>query len=172
MGAMLLPEDHGTDQPAACAVLAYSIRDTAPWAARARSRVIIALDGELDIATAPGLAQLLAPLAKTGSHLIVHLARVRFCDCAGLSLFLRLRRLATAAGGSLQLAAPSQSLRRLIAVTQLRMILPIAANPAHMITARDGEAITIPPLLRRGCSDTAVTARPEASLAGAVSAAS
>ena len=170
MRGMLVPQDHRTDQPAACAVLAYSIRDTAPWAARARSRVIIALDGELDIATAPGLAQLLAPLAKTGSHLIVHLARVRFCDCAGLSLFLRLRRLATAAGGSLQLAAPSQSLRRLIAVTQLQMILPIAANPAHMITARDGEAITIPPLQHPGCSDTAITARPEASLAGAVSA--
>ena len=124
MGAMLLPEDHGSHQPAACAVLAYSIRDTAPWAAHARSRVIIALDGELDIATAPGLAQLLAPLAKTGSHLIVHLARVRFCDCAGLSLFLRLRRLATAAGGSLQLAAPSQSLRRLIAVTSSRLSSP------------------------------------------------
>ena len=172
MRGKLLPEDHGTDRTAACPVLAYSIRDTAPSAVRARSRIIIALDGELDIATAPGLAQLLAPLARTGCHLIVHLARVPFCDCAGLSLFLRLGRLATAAGGSLQLAAPSQSLRRLIAVTQLQVILPIAANPAHMITAREGEAITIPPLLRPGCTDTAKTARPEASLAGAVSAAS
>ena len=172
MRGMLLPEDLGMDQPAACAVLAYSIRDTAPWAVRTRSRVIIALDGELDIATAPGLAQLLAPLAKTGSHLIVHLARVTFCDCAGLSLLVRLGRLAAAAGGSLQLAAPSQPLRRLIAVTQLEMILPIAANPAHMISPREGEAIIIPPRLRPGCADTAIAARPDAFLAGAVSAAS
>ncbi len=170
MRGILLPEDHGMYQRAACAVLAYSIRDTAPWAVRARSRVIIALDAELDIATAPGLAQVLAPLAKTGSHLIVHLARVRFCDCAGLSLFLRLGRLATAAGGSLQLAAPSQSLRRLIAVTRLQITLPIAANPAHMITARAGEAIRIPALQQPRCPDTAITARPGASLAGAVSA--
>ncbi len=170
MSGMQVPQDDRTDQRARCAVLAYSIRNTAPWAVRARSRVIIALDGELDIASAPGLAQLLAPLAETGSHLIVHLARVRFCDCAGLSLFLRLRRLATAAGGSMQLAAPSRSLRRLIEVTQLQMNLPIAANPAQMITARYGEAITIPPLHHAGCSYTAITARPEADGARVVSA--
>lgn len=106
MRGMAVLQDHGTDQPAPQVVLPYSISDTAPWPVRSRSRVIIALDGALDIASAPGLARLLAPLAETGSHLIVHLARVRV---------LRLRRL--------------------IAVTLLQMILPIAANPAHMITA-------------------------------------
>ena len=50
---------------------------------------IVAVDGELDVGTAPGLDGQLASLANTGSHLILDLAGVRFCDCAGLSLFLR-----------------------------------------------------------------------------------
>ena len=54
--------------------------------------VFIILGGELDIATAPGLALRLAPIAETGSHLLLDLAGVQFCDCAGLSVFLRLRR--------------------------------------------------------------------------------
>ena len=75
--------------------------------------------GELDIGTMPGLEGELGPLASTGSHLILDLAGVRFCDCAGLNLFLRLQRCASAAGGSLHLVTPTASVRRLIAVTKL-----------------------------------------------------
>jgi anti-anti-sigma factor len=106
---------------------------------------IVVVDGELDVGTAPGLGEQLAPLADTGSHLILCLAGVRFCDCAGLSLFLRLQQRARAAGGSLHLAAPTASVRRLITLVRLGDVLPIAASPADVIAALDGAADTRPP---------------------------
>jgi anti-anti-sigma factor len=69
--------------------------------------VFIILGGELDLATAPGLAGRLAPLAESGSHLLMDLGGLQFCDCAGLSLFLRLRQRVISAGGSLHLTAPN-----------------------------------------------------------------
>jgi anti-sigma B factor antagonist len=63
------------------------------------------------------------PLADSGSHLILDLAGLRFCDCAGLTLFLRIQQHARAAGGSLQLAAPTASVRRLITMTRLSGVL-------------------------------------------------
>jgi anti-anti-sigma factor len=87
--------------------------------------VVVVVNGELDAGTVPGLREQLEPLADRGSHLILDLAGLRFCDCAGLTLFLRMQQRARAAGGSLQLAAPTASVHRLIAVTRLSGILPI-----------------------------------------------
>jgi hypothetical protein len=73
------------------------------------------------------------------------LAGVQFCDCAGLSLFLRSRRQVISAGGSLHLTAPTAAVRRLIVVTGLHDLLPIAAGPAEVITALGCDAVTAPP---------------------------
>jgi anti-anti-sigma regulatory factor len=71
------------------------------WDIHAHGRLVSSiLGGEFEIATEPGLARRLAPLAETGSHLLLDLAGVQFCDCAGvqfcdcagLSVILRLRR--------------------------------------------------------------------------------
>ena len=96
---------------------------------------IVVVNGELDVGTAPGLGGQLAPLADTGSHLILDLAGLRFCDCAGLNLFLRLQRRARAVGGSLHLAAPTAQVRRLITLARLSDVLRITASPADVITA-------------------------------------
>jgi anti-sigma B factor antagonist len=100
-----------------------------------RTLAIVVVDGDLDIVTAPGLAQRLAPVARTGSDLVLDLAAVRFCDCAGLNTFLRLRRLASASGGSLHLAAPTAAVRRLIMLAQLDEVLPLAASVNEAISA-------------------------------------
>jgi anti-sigma B factor antagonist len=100
-----------------------------------RTLAIVVLDGELDIVTAPGLAQQLAPVARTGSDLVLDLSAVRFCDCAGLNTFLRLRRLASASGGSLHLAAPTAAMRRLITLVQLEEVLPLAASVDEAVSA-------------------------------------
>jgi anti-sigma B factor antagonist len=85
----------------------------------------------------PGLRAQLEPLADSGRHLILDLAGLRFCDCAGLALFLRMQQRAGAAGGSLRLAAPTASVRRLIALIRLSGILPIAPSTADVIDAPD-----------------------------------
>jgi anti-sigma B factor antagonist len=93
--------------------------------------VVAALDGELDLATAPGLAGRLDPLAAAGRHLILDLAALRFCDCTGLSLFLRLQRQAAAAGGALHVLAPPPRFRQLLALTGTRGLLPAGARPCR-----------------------------------------
>ena len=92
MRETLPPPERGADHPSACAVGTDNASDVPPGSGRPDDRVVVFLDGELDAATAPGLAEQLAPLAETSSHPILDLAGLRFCDRAGLSLFLRLRQ--------------------------------------------------------------------------------
>ena len=98
---------------------------------------VVVAEGELDVGTAPGLAGELEPLAGAGGHLILDLSGVRFCDCAGLSLFLRLQKRAAASGGSLHLAAPTAPVRRLITLAKLHDVLPVAATVAEVLTVLD-----------------------------------
>lgn len=98
---------------------------------------VVVVNGELDAGTVPVLREQLEPLADSGSHLILDLAGLRFCDCAGLTLFLRTQQRARAAGGSLQLAAPTTSVRRLITLARLSGILLVATSTADVIAALD-----------------------------------
>jgi anti-sigma B factor antagonist len=93
------------------------------------------IDGELDVGTAPGLAAELIPLADAGRHLVLDLAGLEFCDCAGLSLFLRLDKHAAAAGGSLYLAALSAQVSRLITMAGLSDVLPVTVSAAAAMAA-------------------------------------
>jgi anti-sigma B factor antagonist len=109
------------------------------WEIESRGNVtVVVADGELDVGTAPGLAGELGPLADAGGHLILDLSGMRFCDCAGLSLFLRLRKHAAAAGGSLHLAAATAPVRRLITLAELADVLPAAASLAEVLARLDG----------------------------------
>jgi anti-anti-sigma factor len=102
------------------------------WAIYSDGHLAVAtLDGELDLATVPDLARSLDPLARSGRHLILDLAALRFCDCTGLSLLLRLRRQAAAAGGALHVLAPPPRFRQLVALTGTRGLLPAGARPCR-----------------------------------------
>lgn len=143
MCGMSLPGRRGAGHPAGCGGLADNNGDELACSVGSAGRVaVIVLDGELDTATAtaPGLTERLAPLARTGKSLVLDLAGLRFCECAGLSLFLGLRCRARDAGGSLHPAAPPAAVRRLIAATRLGDALPVAASPAEVITALGGDA--------------------------------
>ena len=71
--------------------------DLLTWDVQVRGALaVVAVGGELDIDSAPGLERELAPVADAGRHLILDLAGLRFCDCAGLSLFLRVQQRARA----------------------------------------------------------------------------
>jgi anti-sigma B factor antagonist len=94
---------------------------------------VVVVEGELDVGTAPGLADQLGPLADEGGHLILDMSGVRFCDCAGLSLFLRLKRHADAAGGALHLAALTAPVRRLVTLAKLDDVLPVTTTVADVL---------------------------------------
>jgi anti-anti-sigma factor len=110
------------------------VEDMLTWDIKDRDGLVtVVVDGELDIHSAPGLGDALAPAADAGRHLILDVSDLRFCDCAGLSLFLRTQERARAVGGSLYLAAPTGSMRRLIMVARMNDVLPVTASVADTI---------------------------------------
>jgi anti-sigma B factor antagonist len=94
--------------------------------------VVVALDGELDLATQSGLADRLDPLAEAGRHLILDLGALTFCDCTGLNLFLRWQRQAAAAGGALHVVAATPRFRQLAGLAAARgLVQPGARRCLH-----------------------------------------
>jgi anti-anti-sigma factor len=122
------------------------VEDMLTWDIKDRDGlVIVVVDGELDIHSGPGLGDALTPAADAGRHLILDVAGLRFCDCAGLSLFLRTRERARAAGGSLHLAAPTVSMRRLIRVARMSDVLTVTASVADAIAMLNAGGPAEPP---------------------------
>lgn len=84
----------------------------------ARGRLaVVAVDGELDVSTAGELFRHASGVLEAYRKVVVDLAGVSFCDSSGYNVLLRLRRRATGAGGHLVLADPTETVRRLLAVT-------------------------------------------------------
>jgi anti-anti-sigma factor len=86
---------------------------------------VIAVDGELDLASAPDLADVAARrLADGGAagapvNLIIDLSKLTFCDSAGLRVFVKFRSDLDARGGRFVLAAPQPIVRRVLEVSGL-----------------------------------------------------
>jgi anti-sigma B factor antagonist len=136
MRRALLPRRRDGDRALVRWPLTRPAGDPLNWDIQVHGRLaVVVVDGELDVDTAPGLGEALTPLAEAGRDLVLDLAGVRFCDCAGLSLFLRVQKQAAAAGGSLHLAAPIVQVRRLIIVARLSDVLPVTDRTADVIAA-------------------------------------
>jgi anti-sigma B factor antagonist len=116
----------------AWAALAGGTPGQLAWSVYADSHLVVAaLDGELDIATQPGLAQELDPLAAAGRHLILDLGALTFCDCTGLNLFVRWQRQAVAAGGVLHIVGASPRFRQLAGLAAAGGLLQAARPCLH-----------------------------------------
>lgn len=87
---------------------------------------VIALNGELDIATVPVVRRELIDLAVTG-HVdqLVDLARLTFLDSAGLGALVSVRRRLRILQGRLVLAAPNDAVLRLLRLTSMDKVLPV-----------------------------------------------
>jgi anti-sigma B factor antagonist len=70
------------------------------------------LHGELDIATAPELVQMLARLRHHGHAVIVDLAEVTFMDSTGLTTLMDAHQQARSNGWSFAVRRPSPAVRR------------------------------------------------------------
>lgn len=87
--------------------------------------VTVALDGELDMAVAPALRDVLTA-AGSGARIVrVDLANVTFMDSSGLMAFITYGRELDLAGGRLQLADRSYQVDRLLEIAGLH-----ATNPS------------------------------------------
>ncbi|XVQ11597.1 STAS domain-containing protein [Spirillospora sp. CA-255316] len=87
---------------------------------------IVALHGELDIASAPALREhLLGTLQHSARLLILDLGEVSFCDATGLAVLIGLQRRATGLGVTLQLANVRPQVAKLLRITGLNRSLSV-----------------------------------------------
>ncbi|HVT67700.1 MAG TPA: STAS domain-containing protein [Trebonia sp.] len=82
--------------------------------------VIVALDGDLDIAAVPAVRErLLSLLGPGASRLVIDMSAVRYADASGLDVLVGTRRRAILLGGTLHLAAVQPEVARVMMVTGL-----------------------------------------------------
>jgi anti-anti-sigma factor len=91
--------------------------------------VTLRVTGEIDLHTAQSLRDAaLAALRQHGPTLRMDLREVPFMDSTGLEVLLATRRRAELEGGSLTLLGPTPAVRRVIEVTGLAKLFPIAPD--------------------------------------------
>ncbi|WP_197523355.1 STAS domain-containing protein [Actinokineospora pegani] len=90
--------------------------------------VVVAVTGEVDLATAPQLEAKLADAVRVpgATGVRVNLAGVEFMDSAGLRVLVAARAAAEQKGLVLTLAAPHDRVRRIIQITGLSEVFGLA----------------------------------------------
>jgi anti-sigma B factor antagonist len=79
----------------------------------------VALRGEIDAHSAPGLADRFSTLPAGDDDVVIDMAEVSFMDSSGLRVLLDLHQRAGQAGRRLVLLTPSQTVTRLLEVSGL-----------------------------------------------------
>jgi anti-anti-sigma factor len=93
--------------------------------------VVLAVSGELDVATAPMLrAHVRFALGGGPARLVLDLAGLGFCDAAGLSVLAMAQNAATRDGASLALAGVPRPVRRLLEMTGMDRTLDVYPSVA------------------------------------------
>jgi anti-anti-sigma factor len=87
---------------------------------------LVAVAGELDLATAPRLEAELSGAQAAGLEVTLDLAGLEFFDSTGLTLLLRAADRARDGGGALALTAPPPCVRAVVEVTRTGDVLPFA----------------------------------------------
>ena len=93
---------------------------------RRQGYAIVAVAGEVDIATVTRLRERLFELTASGRPLVVDLDQVRFIDSAGLAALVGAARRAAAHGASLQAVCARPRIRQLFRLIGLDSQVPLA----------------------------------------------
>ncbi|CQR59667.1 STAS domain-containing protein [Streptomyces leeuwenhoekii] len=87
-------------------------------------RSLVSVSGVLDLHTASRLADILQPLLQGSSHsVLVDLSGVTFLDSTGLTCLIAAYRTGRTTGAGLVLIAPSERVRRMLALTGADQVL-------------------------------------------------
>ena len=96
-------------------------------------RPALTVRGELDIATAPRLAQAVeSQLSQQPQSLVVDLTDTTFLDSSGARTLVAAARRAAAAGVSLEVVCPraNRPVRLVVDLLELRAVVPIVESPS------------------------------------------
>jgi anti-sigma B factor antagonist len=92
---------------------------------------VVAVEGELDLATAPQLRDSLVALSEQGqTHIVLDLTGLQFIDSTGLSVLVMAHNRARAESGSILIRNPSQSVLRILEITGLVSVFTIEGKDA------------------------------------------
>ena len=98
---------------------------------RSESRLHIAPSGELDIATAPQLERAISEAtAEAVSELVLDLRELTFMDSTGLRTLAQANLKAEQAGTALSIWRGSRQIERVLEISGLGPLLPLADAPA------------------------------------------
>lgn len=90
---------------------------------------VVAVAGELDLVTAGDLLNRVTDVVEAGAHrVILDLNELTFCDSAGLSVLIRIRKRVGEFDGALILARPTSPVRSVLELTGLTTIIPTFAT--------------------------------------------
>jgi len=98
-----------------------------------RKYVLVAVAGEIDIATVAGLRERLVALAAGGRPLVIDLDQVSFIDAAGLGALVGAGKRAAEHGVGLHVVCARQQIRRLFRITGLDRSIPLARTLAEAL---------------------------------------
>ncbi|WP_084964817.1 STAS domain-containing protein [Thermoactinospora rubra] len=91
--------------------------------------VVVAVEGELDLFTAPFLRdEVREAIKQDGARLVLDLQQLSFMDSSGLSVLIEAWRLATGEGGDVSLAAPQAPVARILRTTGLDRRIKVYAD--------------------------------------------
>ncbi|WP_370967309.1 STAS domain-containing protein [Amycolatopsis sp. cg9] len=97
---------------------------------------VVAVEGELDVATAPRLRAAIGSAAlNPGQLLVIDLGGVTFCDSSGISALIAARNVTDAAGAGIALAAVPARLARTFGLIGLADFFPTYPSAEAAITA-------------------------------------
>jgi anti-sigma B factor antagonist len=84
---------------------------------------VLAITGEVDMASAPGLRDQLQRLGAR--NVVIDLSGVTFIDSTGLGVLVTALKRAREAGGQLTLRSPTRATRRVLDITGLSQLVPV-----------------------------------------------
>jgi anti-anti-sigma factor len=110
------------------------------------SAVIVAIEGDLDIASVPAVRERLLSMLSPGlSLLVIDMSAVRYADASGLEVLVSTQRRAGLLGGTLRLAALQPAVSRILTVTGLsRHLATYLTVQAALADGKPGTG-TVPP---------------------------
>jgi anti-sigma B factor antagonist len=103
---------------------------------------VVTVSGELDLATAPRLSEVVRGVLLPGRrHLVVDLDRVGFIDSTGLSVLIAARRRVVSEGGSMGLVCNAARCMRVLELTGLSRLFAFHTSVAAAIAVGSGEPV-------------------------------
>jgi len=90
---------------------------------------VVAVDGELDMSTAPDLGDVLsAAIEAREVNIVLDVAELTFCDSAGLAVMVGAHNRLDPLGRRLILAAPNETVARVLDLSGVSQVIPTVAD--------------------------------------------